>query len=216
MAVDTITRDETDTANANPTTEDGFQLQRPFKVPDDSQFEGGEFLEAPEIAKIAKDLIFEFPGDFPRHDMAKIDYLWRMKGGMKDGGAQLGMCQRTPAIAIYYSETEFTIWVAADNCRLAQITPGEMRALVFDLLYHIEYNSEKDKFKIRAPDVSTFMRTVEVMGPWNRTLRRAQKAFAQAPLPLYSAPDPEPDEATPEDAEHTEDAEDEAAGEGAE
>jgi hypothetical protein len=204
MAVDTITQDETDTANANPTTDDGFALQRPFKVPDDSQFEGGEFLEAPEIAKIAKDLIFEFPGDFPRHDMAKIDYLWRMKGGMKDGGAQLGMCQRTPAIAIYYSETEFTIWVAADNCRLAQITPGEMRALVFDLLYHIEYNSEKDKFKIRAPDVSTFMRTVEVMGPWNRTLRRAQKAFAQAPLPLYSAPDPV-DEAAPEGEDDTED-----------
>jgi hypothetical protein len=184
MATDTAVLEQ-----ETPTTDDGFALQRPFNVPNDDAFEGGEFLEAPELAKIAKDLIFEFPGDFPRHDMAKIDYLWRMKGGMKDGGAQLGMCQRTPAIATYYSETEFTVWVAADNCRLAKITPGEMRALVFDLLYHIEYNAEKDKFKIRAPDVSTFMRTVEVMGPWNRTLRRAQKAFSQAPLPLYSRPD---------------------------
>jgi hypothetical protein len=197
----------------NPTTDDGFALQQPFKVPDDSAFEGGEFVEAPELAKIAQDLIFEFPGDFPRHDQAKIDYLWRIKGGMKDGGAQLGMCQRTPPIAVFYSETEFTIWVAADNCRLAKITPCEMRALIFDLLYHIEYNSEKDKFKIRAPDVSTFMRTVEVMGPWNRTLRRAQKAFSQAPLPLYSRPDADEEASAGTDAGDDADTGDEDEGE---
>jgi hypothetical protein len=171
------------------TTDDGFALQQPFRIPNDDAFEGGEFIEAPEIAEIAAELIREYRDDFPRHSEARIDYLWRMKGGMKDGGAQLGLTQRTPAIATYYADTEFTIWVAADNCRLAQITPGEMRALVFDLLYAIEYNEEKDKFKIRAPDVKTFTRTVQVMGLWNATLRRAQRAFAQAPLPLWSRPD---------------------------
>jgi hypothetical protein len=201
MATDTAVMEQT-----NPTTDDGFALQQPFKVPNDDAFEGGEFIEAPAIAEIAAELIREFRDDFARHSEARIDYLWRIKGGMKDGGAQLGLCQRTPAIAQYYSDTEFTIWVAADNCRLAQITPGEMRALVFDLLYHIEYNEDKDKFKIRAPDVSTFMRTVEVMGPWNRTLRRAQKAFAQAPLPLWTARDeddtaPADEESDPDGAE---------------
>jgi hypothetical protein len=88
-----------------------------------------------------------------------------------------------------------------------------MRALLFDLLYHLEYNSEKDKFKIRAPDVSTFMRTVEVMGPWNRTLRRAQKAFSQAPLPLYSRPDADEEASAGTDAGDDADTGDEDEGE---
>jgi hypothetical protein len=199
MATDTATMDQVETED--PETDGGFALQQPFKVPTDSQFERSESLDAPEIAAIAKDLIFEFPGDFPRHDQARIAYRWRIKGGMKDGGALLGMCQRSHWLAAHHDDSEFTIWVAADNCRLAQVTPGEMKALVFDLLYHIEYNSDKDSFKIRAPDVSTFMRTIEVMGPWNRTLRRARKAFAQAPLPLYSAPDPDEEPETDEQTE---------------
>jgi hypothetical protein len=183
MATDTATMDQVETED--PETDGGFALQRPYNVPPDSRFENEEAIEAPDIEAIANELIAEYHVDFERHGEAKIEYLWKRKGGMQGGGALVGQTQRTPWIARFYSGSEFTMWIAADNARALQLDDAGMRALIFHLLLHIEYDGEKDKFKVRDHDFEGFVRELEVFGPWQRDLRRAQAAFSQSPLPLW-------------------------------
>jgi hypothetical protein len=171
------------------------------RIPNDDAFEGQEFLEATEIEAMAAELARFHPDDFPHFEAIRIGYLWHERCGMKDGGAQLGFCQRTPVIGVYYADTEFTVWVETDNCRLVRITPEQMTALIFDLSYHIQYNEDKDRFRIRSPEVRTFLRMVQLFGPWHRDLRRVRSAFAQAPLPLFAAGKRDDDMAATEDTE---------------
>jgi hypothetical protein len=158
-----------------------------FKVPSETSFYSQEFLPAPAIAEIGDALIAKWPELGGLEDLT-IKYEWKKKGGTKGGKATLGKCSKVSGLTAYYSDADFVIWIAADNCRETKITVGQMEALVFHELKHIEVTEDEETgelgYAVRPHDVEMFYDEVIRYGLWKHDLKGADEVFAQARLDL--------------------------------
>jgi hypothetical protein len=155
MAVDTITRDETDTADANPTTDDGFALAHPYNVPGTSAFSGKDFIiDPPELVAMVRDMIFECSPEFDHLQAASIEVAWKRKGGMANGGVQVSGHKRSDAHAVAHGAKEFILWVAADIP--GPVTREQVERAVYHELCHLGYNENTGEVKIVDEPVKYF------------------------------------------------------------
>lgn len=169
-----------------------WSWEHKFAVPTDEDFEGRDFLIAPELKRIALALSEKYNADFPFFNRFSIAFLWKRAGGGTSGKVTLGKCVKLSGLAKFFSEQitenaeesaidfsrfDFVIWVAADHARLWQPSWKQITALVFHELLHVD--SEDSKPKTRGHDFEGFAREIEEFGIWRRDIDRICAAFRQ-------------------------------------
>jgi hypothetical protein len=152
-----------------------------FKVPEKKDFEGKEFMEAPELKKIGEFLIDKYLGDFDHLVDANIVYLWKEKGGDSGGKATLGKCVRPTGLAAHFaagediaSRVHYVIWAAADHLRLNRANVRTIHALIFHELLHTHL--EDGKLIVRSHQFEGFAREIEEFGMWTNSIKRIAEA----------------------------------------
>lgn len=157
-----------------------------FGVPDEKAFDlEGEFIVAQGCDKIAEALIQDRKC-FVSLREARIIYLWKRKGPEKPKMV-LGKCMRPSGLLGFFSESDFIIWFAANNCR--GITRWQMEALIFHELKHARM---EDGEAVTVPhDWEGFAEEIERYGFWKRDIQPIAAAIQEAMRLPFEQPDAE-------------------------
>jgi hypothetical protein len=106
--------------------EEEFALAQPYAVPSDSAFQGKEFILQPaDLVTMARDLI-DSCEEFSDLRAASIEWAWKRKGGMSNGGVQQSGHKRSDVHAVSHGAKEFLAWLAADHARETPWTEEEV------------------------------------------------------------------------------------------
>ena len=153
-----------------------------FDIPPESAFDAefAEYLPADPLTAIGNRLLEYFEDDFDRLNTAKIIYLWKKKGGKRGDKDKLGACQKPGGLLRHYSNADFIVWIAADNC--VGMTEWQITALVYHELKHAGYDVESGNFVTRRHDFEGFAREVMIFGDWKSDIGMMRRAFAQPSL----------------------------------
>ncbi len=135
-----------------------------------------DFLLSAELAQIGRRLIRHYEEDFHHLAELEIDYFWKKTGGGAGGKNTLGKCKKVSGTEKYYSQKDFLIWVAADNCY--QFNYYQFTALIFHELCHA--HSVAGKTEIRNHDFEGFGREVLLFGSWKSDIVMMDVAFKLA------------------------------------
>lgn len=159
------------------------------EIPGNDQFEehGVDFLEAPELGELAGDLIERYE-ELDHLTTTSIGYAWKAKGGESSGKAVFGKCVKASGLVKHFSEHQFVIWLAADNCREWGFTQRQVEALLFHELCHAGEKESKDgeiKATLIGHDVEAFAAEIERYGLWQDDLVRIKPVFDQCALPGF-------------------------------
>jgi hypothetical protein len=149
-----------------------------FNVPREDEFdeETGEFIVSPELEKIGTELIAKYD-ELAHLEAYRLIYLWKKTGGKSGGKLTLGKCQRPSGLLKHFSNTDFIIWLGADNTQ--QCTEFQITALVFHELKHAQID-EKGNPVVVGHDFEGFAREVEIFGNWKSDITQMKKAFDKA------------------------------------
>jgi hypothetical protein len=152
-----------------------------YPVPSVDEFTkaDSEYLEAPELEKIAEKII-EVHGGFGYLADMKIVYLWKDKGGSKLGKATLATCRRPKGLLAKFCNADFIIWLAADHHRAFRSTRFQVEATLFHELCHTD--EDDGEARLAPHDYEGFCREVEIYGVWRTDLEKAHGAFKQLRL----------------------------------
>ncbi|MCA1615026.1 MAG: hypothetical protein LC795_15515 [Acidobacteria bacterium] len=145
-----------------------------FPVPEPDAFDREEFVEAPELAEVAQELLHRFEELSFLYDF-NLRFFWKEKGGATGSKNTLGKCVKPSGLLKKYSDAHFIVWVAADHTR-HRLTNKQMEALLFHELMHCA-RDEKGRPTIRPHDFEGFAREIEVYGAWKGDIERIGKAF---------------------------------------
>ncbi len=145
-----------------------------------------DFAAAVYVERVASALIARHDTLFKHLRALKVEYLWRYAGGKSGGKATLGKCVRPSGLPKYYSEADFIVWLAADNCRAAFLDAYQLEALIFHELLHAAV-TEKGKTAVAPHDAEVFIRGIEEYGLWMRDLAAVGRAVQGLQLPLFAA-----------------------------
>lgn len=140
-----------------------------------------EYLLSAELAQIGRLLIRTYDEDFWHLQNAEVDYFWKSKGGSTGGRNTLGRCKKITGELKFYSEKDFLIWAAADNC--FNFNYYQFVALVFHELKHTAKNPSNGKFEIVDHEATIFKREIELFGAWKNDLVDTAEAFKIARQP---------------------------------
>ena len=147
-----------------------------FIIPSDGQFEqeGVDFIPAEDAKIEAAKLI-------TKHSMVagsyQVAYLWKRKGGARNGAQTMGACQKPSGLLSYFSNVDFVIWLAADHCRDLKYTSTQLEALLFHELQHIGEDPDSEKPLLVPHDFEGFRSEVEEYGFWDERTRNMATAF---------------------------------------
>jgi hypothetical protein len=132
-----------------------------------------EYRDAPEVAKIAQDLITEH---HPRLHAAHIEYIYRNPAASSDGVPKLGTARKISGLNAFLSEygrPHLVIEIAEEEWQ--DLTPEQQTALVDHELCHCNWDEEKDEPRLRPHDVEEFGAVIARHGLWSQRL----KGFAE-------------------------------------
>lgn len=163
--------------------------QAPLKaygVPGPGMFEGGEYLEAPDLAAIGRRIIGEYSelahlrADAPNGH--RIMFLWKAKGGNTGGKAKLGQCVKaSPLVDFLVGGVEFLVILSADHVRAMGLAGYQVEALLYHELLHAD-ETEDGKPTLAPHDVTAFQGEIRRYGAWMQDLKDTAKSFKQLEL----------------------------------
>lgn len=159
-----------------------MQQQLIIYPPADADFEG-EFRDAPELEDLAHALIGQH-SEIAFLREWNIRVLWKREGPAAGPGKETaGRCKALSGELAYFAASDWLIWLAADACRFAQLSPREIEALLFHELLHCCLKG-KDEIRpgTRGHDFEGFVLEVERYGEWSQELKGAGRAFRQLTL----------------------------------
>ncbi|MFT4038348.1 MAG: putative metallopeptidase [Thermomicrobiales bacterium] len=173
----------------NASTDVPATLERPqmppVHPPAEEEFEGDDFLSAPDLDRLKNQLIVQWP-EFGNLRHASIDILWKAKGGNSGGKLTFGKCSKMSGLAKHYSGETFVIWLAADHVREYQLSQRQIEALVYHELSHcgweVDDKTGELKWHVAAHDATVFFGELERYGAWQQDLRTLQHGYAQLAL----------------------------------
>lgn len=158
----------------------------PIMVPQDAEFEGNEFLDAPALDNLCKDLRERHAVLF---DFAQVGLLclWKREGGKSKGKERMAGIQAATGLLRHFAESAFVIWLAADHlqshCKEAGILPRRIvEAVLCHEMLHLSYDPESGKYGLRGHDVEAFEAEIELYGLWRSDLQRMAKKCKQLEL----------------------------------
>jgi hypothetical protein len=149
-----------------------------YPVPREAEFGSSEFMEDDALQMLADILINQ------KHNLVHLKgmslrYYWKRKGGTSGGSATLGKCLKPSGLVRHLSDTDFIIWLAADNC--AGLSKHEVEALLFHELCHAGRNEEGNRV-LFPHDVQDFLAVIREYGTVTPELRAMRKAMKQLSL----------------------------------
>lgn len=164
----------------------GADPTKRFPVPMESQFDGFEFKDAPEIGEVAEVLIASAHelGDLEAYP-PMIRYMWRAKAKKSKGATMFGNCAKVAGLAKYFGRTEWVLEIAADLLRDMKATNFQVEALLFHELKHIKVTVDDDgnpTYAYVREEYSAFADEIKRYGAWHSEIEHVADSFAQAPL----------------------------------
>lgn len=165
----------------------GADPHKRFPVPIEGQFDGDEYLIAPELEAVGNALIAALDelGSLQAYP-PNVVYVWKAKAKKKQGKTILGFCNKLSGLAKFYGECDWTIEVSADAIRDLHFTNFQIEALLFHELNHIEPVVDEETgevtFKVRGEDAYAFVTEIKRYGAWKEDLASVSDAWNQAPL----------------------------------
>lgn len=148
------------------------------KIPTDAQFNGKAYLEAPELANIAEELIGRH-GFLEDHENCVIRWYWKRKTGVSKGRVTIGMMKRASDLLGHLTGADFIGYLSATTLRNAGFTDQQIEAAVFHELLHIG-SDDKGNFISVPHDFEGFAAEVRVYGTWTESLKLGGQAFSVA------------------------------------
>lgn len=148
-----------------------------LSVPDDQEFvdEDQKFIASPDMRELAQELISEYP-ELYSLTRRRIDYAWKQTGGKEKGRQRLGACAKVSGVQKLYTQADWIIWIAADNCR--QLTPRQLEAVLYHELCHPMVD-ENDQPALVGHDAEMFFGEIRRYGLWRMDLEAASDVFTQ-------------------------------------
>ena len=143
----------------------------------------GDFKDADNLYTLFKQIIRKHQERFAYLDAFQVDIFWKKKGLKKDGSGICGKCGPISGKQTAYTDGHFRIDIAADACRVGELTRYQMEALMFHELCHTGV-TEALKPKMQRHEVEMFFAELEAYGPWMPNLQEAASVFRQAGLGL--------------------------------
>lgn len=165
------------------------ELPIKFNIPTAEQFDEAEceYLDASDIAYVARRVVAEVGAPFSHIDLADVDFAWKRKGGKQNGKPRLGACVKQNDIAKLHGGRTWLIWLAADNCAVIAGNETSCRAVVDHELSHIgfEYSEQTGDTvpKLNPHDVEMFWGEYQRYGAWRLDLTVAENVFRQTRMP---------------------------------
>lgn len=158
----------------------------PVVIPDEGDFEAAEFLDAPALREIGKNLISE-RAEFAHLAQTKLIYLWKKTGGKSHGKLTLGKVQLASGLVHFFSEADFVVSLSADHLREYGEVPGLLpikfaEALVYHELCHLGWDAEKGEVVMRAHDFEGFIKEIETYQLWRAELAELRQTMKQVNL----------------------------------
>lgn len=152
-----------------------------FAVPTPGRF-STETLDAPDLAGIAAKLIGRREA-FKHLASVDIDYLWKRKGGTKAGVPVLGACVRVSGIWQAFTDAQWVIWLAADNCQT--FTNWLIQCNLIHQMLHA--GEDENGPALVGHDYEGFTKELEWCGAWTAGLTVMTRAVSQLQLPMQGA-----------------------------
>jgi hypothetical protein len=145
----------------------------------------GEFQAAPELAELADAIIRHHNIRFKHLSDVKVEYLWKARGGKRNGMLTLGRCQKPSGMLGHYSGAMYIVWLAADNCRDHGMTNWQIEALLFHELSHTDVHEDDDgneTYVLAGHDFEGFRQELEHYGAWKTDLKLMTEQIRQMTL----------------------------------
>lgn len=159
------------------------------RVPDESEFDGGDFLDDPALGGILDELVRQYDRLAVIEDHGiSVSVLWKRKGGKKQGAPTFAKCQKPSGLLAHFCTSDFVIWLGADNIAEQEWTTDQIRKLLYHEARHIGWGDgdpEKDepgKPIILGHDIELFAGEVEDTGAWEHFRQVLAVDFKQAGL----------------------------------
>ena len=117
-------------------------------VPSQSDFNEGEYLNAPELEALATHLIGQYE-PFSWIPTLRIAYLWKRKATKSRGEQVAGQVQRTPKLLRHFVTAEYVVWLGADYFDGLEIRHKEIEQTMWHALCHFH---KEEKLNKKEPD----------------------------------------------------------------
>lgn len=157
-----------------------------YPVPSADVFEDNEgnpleFIPGADIQAMAAHVFKKHETIFKHILSFNLQFRWRAKGGKDQGRPRLGRCQKTAGLLREFSGADFVVMLSADNCGAYKMTFGQVEALVFHELLHIDA-TEAYKPRIEPHDFEGFVAELQHYGAWKSDLKAVEAVLAQPSL----------------------------------
>lgn len=157
------------------------------RVPDEDQFDGADFMPAPELDDLYEQLVDQH--DSLEHlRLVEVAIRWKRSGGKKGGRPVFGKTVKRSGLVSAFTDADFIVWLAADHVLEAEYTDRQIAALLHHELMHISYEDPEDdeegarKYVLVGHDFEGFKAELLTYGAWEEMLQEAADAFRQASL----------------------------------
>jgi hypothetical protein len=193
--VHTVTDDEPRFSGAGADDSEASGL-----VPNDSDFHGKLYRDAPELANIAEELI-QRHGFLEDLEHCDVRWYWKRKTGVSKGRVKIGFMKRASDLLGHFSGADFIGWLSATTARDGKFTSEQVEAAVFHQLLHIG-SDDKGNWIFMPHDFEGFGQEVRHYGTWTEGLKLGGTAFAAAQqMGLFDATDEDEDDEDEDDGE---------------
>jgi hypothetical protein len=160
----------------------------PIVVPEERQFEetgeGQDFLHAPELERICRELMDTHPHVFGHLQQMKLTVLWKKTGGKTKGKLTLGKTQAANGLTKFLGATDFIICLSADHLHRGTglLQRAYAEALLGHEMLHIGWDPDEGKIVMRDHDFVGFHAELTLFGAWDEDLTEAAASFTQLGL----------------------------------
>jgi hypothetical protein len=152
--------------------------ERFIGIPTEKEFGDDPYLPAANLEKMADRLIETKKAVSHLYDF-KVAYYWKRKGGKTSGQPVMGKCRKVSGdMKAFSPDADFMIWLAADNCREAGVTPHQAEAYLFHEMLHTQ--ADENGKPITVPhDWYGFTAELKEYGLYDQIMQAAGNAFQQ-------------------------------------
>jgi len=156
-------------------------MERFIGIPTEKEFGDDPYLPASNLEKMADKLIEKKPAVQHLYDFS-VSYYWKRQGGKSSGQPVMGKCRTVSGdLKAFAPGAHFMIWLAADNCREADITVHQAEAYLFHEMLHTAANEHGKPITV-PHDAVLFVAEIAEFGLYDHMLQAAGGAFQQLRL----------------------------------
>lgn len=134
-----------------------------------------------QLKDMFRALLAHFPDKFGHLEFARVDFLWKEKGGSSGGKDVLGKAKKPSGELRHYSKADIIVVLSVDHCMSRRFQNWQVLALLFHELRHTAVNSNGE-LALQGHEFEGFLDELEIFGAWNGPNENLIKTVQQMPL----------------------------------